>query len=135
MPAMPRSRAMRPACTGPAPPKASSMKSRKSCPRMVEMALIASSIFTSMMRTTPSARAHRLDGHHRNREVASFDLAAAGDEGLAVLDQGHVAGGPAHVEGDEVLAAGHATGIGARGHAAGRAREHRRHRLARRGGE
>ncbi len=46
---------MRPACTGPAPPKASSMKSRKSCPRMVEMALIASSIFTSMMRTTPSA--------------------------------------------------------------------------------
>ena len=46
---------MRPACTGPAPPKASSMKSRRSWPRMVEIALIASSIFTSMMRTMPSA--------------------------------------------------------------------------------
>ena len=47
--------AMRPACSGPAPPKASSMKSRRSWPRMVEIALIASSIFTSMMRTMPSA--------------------------------------------------------------------------------
>ena len=46
---------MRPACTGPAPPKASSMKSRRSWPRMVEIALIASSILTLMMRTMPSA--------------------------------------------------------------------------------
>ena len=46
---------MRPACSGPAPPKAKSIKSRRSWPRMVEMALIASSIFTSMMRMMPSA--------------------------------------------------------------------------------
>ena len=220
MPAMPSSRAMRPACTGPAPPKASSMKSRRSCPRMVEMALIASSIFTSMMRTMPSAAsatpmpsgfatllstacraaadvephpaaeeivlaqvpeheiavgdgrhlaaarvagrarhgagalgpdlehaeavdagdgaaagAHGVDVHHRHREVAAFDLAAARDRGLAVLDQRHVAGGAAHVEGDDVLEAGHAAGIGAGGDAAGRAGQHGGHGLARGGGE
>ena len=212
---------MRAGVHGPAPPKASSMKSRRSWPRMVEIALIASSIFTSMMRTMPSAAstdahaerlrdlasrprvralpassrilpprklsslrwpstrlqsvmvgivaaarvagrarhragalradlqhaeavdardgaaagAHRVDVHHRHRDVAAFDLAAARDERLAVLDQRDVAGGAAHVEGDDVLEAGHAARIGAGGDAAGRAREHRGHRLARRGGE
>src|ERR1700720_3822092 len=121
---MPRSRAMRPAWSGPAPPKASSTKSRRSCPRMVEIALIASSIFTSMMRATPSAAsttpipsgratllstaryaaagADGVDVHHRQREIAAFDLAAAGHERLAVLDQRDVAGRAAHVEGDDV---------------------------------
>ena len=56
-------------------------------------------------------------------------------ERLAVLDQRHVAGGAAHVEGDDVLEAGHAAGIGAGGDAAGRAGQHGGDGLARGGGE
>ena len=82
-----------------------------------------------------AAGAHRVDVHHRHRDVAALDLAAAGDERLAVLDQRDVAGGAAHVEGDDVLEAGHAAGIGAGGDAAGRPRQHRGHRLARGGRE
>jgi len=78
-PAMPRSRAMRPACTGPAPPKASSMKSRRSWPRMVEIALIASSIFTSMTRIMPSAASgtSRPSGLATAASIAARALAAS----------------------------------------------------------
>ena len=78
-----------------------------------------------------AAGADGVDVHHRHREVAALDLAAAGDRGLAVLDQRHVAGGAAHVEGDEVLETGHPARIGAGGDAAGRAGQHGGHCLAR----
>ena len=70
---------MRPACTGPAPPKASSMKSRRSWPRMVEIALIASSIFTSMMRIMPSAASgtSRPSGLATAASIAARALAAS----------------------------------------------------------
>src|SRR5262249_38809790 len=69
-------------------------------------------------RDRASTGADRVDVHHRHREVAALDLAAAGDRGVAVLDQRHVTGGSAHVEGDDVLKADHPARVGACGHAA-----------------
>src|SRR5215475_4219434 len=84
---MPSARASRAACSGPAPPKASNMKSRRSWPRMVEIALMASSIFTSMMRTMPSAAAVKIvGGQIAEQEIAIGDrrrLAAAAVAGGA----------------------------------------------------
>ena len=82
-----------------------------------------------------AAGAHGVDVHHRHGEVAAFDLAAAGEDRLAVLDQRHVARGAAHVESDDVAESRLAAGGDAGGDAAGRPGQHRRHRFARGVGE
>ncbi len=71
-----------------------------------------------------AARAHGVDVEHRYRQIAPFDLAAAGDQRLARLDQRHVARRAAHVEGDDVRESGRAAQMGARRHPAGRPRKH-----------
>ena len=80
-----------------------------------------------------AARAHRVDVDHGQGHVAPLHLAAIGDGGLAVLDERHIAGGAAHVEGDEVLHPRGAAGVDAGGDAPCRAGEHSRHGLLRGG--
>src|SRR5262249_55073990 len=79
--------------------------------------------------------AHRIDVEHGYGEVAPLDLAPAGQQRLAILDQGDVAGGAAHVESDEVLEAAHAAGERAGGDAARGAGQHGGDRAARGGRE
>ena len=71
-----------------------------------------------------AAGAHGIDVQHGHGEIAAFDLAAARNERLAVLDQRHVAGRAAHVEGDGVLPLQRARQRGACRDPAGGAGEH-----------
>ena len=71
-----------------------------------------------------AARAHRVDVDHGQGHVAPLHLAAIGDGGLAIPDERHIAGGAAHVEGDEVLHPRGAAGVDAGGNAACGARKH-----------
>ena len=82
-----------------------------------------------------AACAHRVDVNHGQRDVALLNLAAILRRGLAVLDQGHVAGGPAHVESDEVEETRRAASLHASRNAACRTGEHGRHRFLRSDGE
>src|SRR5262249_54071768 len=63
--------------------------------------------------------ADRVDVQHGHGEVAPFDLSTARQQSFAVFDQCDVAGGSAHVEGDDVAQGVHAAGEHARGDAAG----------------
>ena len=67
-----------------------------------------------------AAGAHRVDVDHRQGDVAALDLAAIGDRRFAILDERDIAGGAAHVEGDEIGKPGGARRVNARGNAARR---------------
>src|SRR6266850_1408355 len=99
------SRAIAITCKGPAPPEATSAKSRGSKPFATETSRTASDIFEIAISTAACAHFDDIDHrqHHRVPAGIAADIVAGRERRLAVAHEARFGGGAAHVEGDHVL--------------------------------
>ena len=81
-----------------------------------------------------TAGANGRHAHHRHHDRHAADVLAGARAGPAVLDDGDVGAGAAHVEGDDVRPPRLRRDVGGADHARGRPRQQRRHRVGGGGG-